>query len=123
MINKNPAADVAIQIDKTSRYLNYHSQLCTKMREITEKKNHDYTGGTGNPFKNFTNCEELNICTTEQGFLVRMSDKISRLSTFVNGNIYQVEDEKVEDTLLDLSNYCLLFLGYLNDKKLTGEKK
>jgi len=93
------------------------------MHSITKAKNSDYTGNSDDPFENFTICERIGIATTEQGFLTRMTDKLSRVNTFAQNGQLLVKDESVEDTLFDLANYCLLFAGYLRSKKLLAEKK
>lgn len=102
-------------------YMAYHLACCTKMHEITKKKNNDYTGSTDDPFFNFTRIESVGIASTEQGFLTRMMDKVSRLITFSQKGVLLVEDESIEDTLLDLSNYCILMAGYIKSKKASAK--
>ena len=87
-----------------------------------QKKNADYAGRSGEePFANFTRCESMGICKTEAGMLVRMTDKMSRLSSFVESGTLLVKDESVEDTCLDLINYAVLFYSYVQSVK--EEKK
>ena len=78
--------------------LQIHSEVCNKARRLMERKNHDYSGGDNqeDPFLNFTRVEKLGITTTEQGFLVRMTDKVSRLITFCQTGTFKVEDEKLD---------------------------
>ncbi len=104
-------------------YLTYHKNCCDKMVAITSKKNADYTGATGDPFANFKCVEQLGIVNTEEGFLTRMMDKVSRINTFIKKGVLQVSDESVEDTLLDLANYSILLAGYIRSKKQKGESK
>ena len=98
----------------------FHNYLCGTALELMERKNSDYTNSAEDPepncFANFTRCEDMGICTTEQGFLVRMTDKLSRLSTFVTSGELKVKDESVKDTVLDLINYSVLFLAYLQQE-------
>lgn len=102
-------------------YFKYHEQLIKRMTEITIAKNNDYTGAAGDdPFANFNRVGSLGVCSTEQGFMVRMLDKYMRINSFVQKGVLQVKDESIEDTLLDLANYCLLFLGYLKSQKQTN---
>ena len=61
--------------------------------------------------------EKIGIASTEQGFLTRMMDKISRVNSFVKQGTLNVADEKIEDTLMDLANYAILMAGYLRSKK------
>ena len=81
-------------------------------------KNRDYAGNGGQePFANFTRCEAMGICSTEQGFLVRLTDKMSRLSSFVESGKLHVSDESFEDTCVDIINYMVLFHSYVSEKK------
>ena len=98
------------------QYLVEFEQLTAKMLEITKKKNQDYTGDDSSPFKNFTMVETMGFASTEQGFMTRITDKVMRVSSFVRHGILKVADEKVEDTLLDLATYSLLFICYLKSK-------
>jgi len=98
--------------------LKNHERLCTTALNLMRRKNHDYAGRGGeSPFANFTRCEGMGICSTEQGFLVRMTDKMSRLSSFIEAGTLQVKDESVEDTILDIINYAVLFQSFLQEKK------
>ena len=98
-------------------YLKFHADMCQKMIETTRKKNADYTGNQQDPFANFTKADELGICSTEQGFLVRLTDKLARVISFVQKGILEVKDETVEDTLIDMANYCILMAGYIKSRR------
>lgn len=88
------------------------------MVEVTTAKSHDYAGfADDDPFANFRVVERCGIASVEQGFLTRMMDKISRINSFVKQGVCSVQDEKIEDTLLDLANYSILFAGYIKSKK------
>jgi hypothetical protein len=98
--------------------LKHHSKLSSQALEIMKKKNHDYAGADGGqPFANFERTESMGVCSTEQGFLVRVVDKVSRLSTFVSAGELKVDNEGYEDAILDIINYMVLLSGYLDDKK------
>jgi len=98
-------------------YLAYHKQACEKMMAITQAKNADYTGSGDDPFANFTRVEALGITDTVRGFLVRMTDKISRITSFAQKGVLEVKDESVEDTLFDLANYSLLLAAFIKSQK------
>ena len=100
-----------------AEYAQYHRDVCEKMIEITRQKNSDYCGAGSDPFKNFRQVELMGICSVEQGFLTRMTDKMSRIASYVEQGTLEVKDESVTDTLCDLSNYCILMMGYLQSKK------
>ena len=101
-----------------TQLLQNHERLCDAARELMKRKNADYAGRKGDePFANFTRCEAMGICSTEQGFLVRMTDKMSRLSSFVDAGVFEVKDESLEDTIVDIINYAILFQSYVQSKK------
>lgn len=96
-----------------------HEELCLKGRELMDKKNRDYAGRGGTePFANFTRVESMGICSTESGMLVRLTDKMSRLSSFAESGKLAVENESFEDTVVDVINYMVLFYAYIKDKKI-----
>ena len=96
----------------------HHEALCSVALKIMEKKNHDYAGESGDtPFANFSRTEAMGVCSTEQGFLVRVVDKVSRLSTFCSAGKLKVDNESYEDAILDIINYMVLFSGYLKEKE------
>lgn len=76
-----------------------HAQICTELNSIYEKKNHDY----GNSFAILR--KEL-----PNSILVRIYDKYQRLKTLLTGTDQKVKDESIEDTLMDLANYCIMEL-------------
>lgn len=77
--------------------------------DIVKKKNHDYAS-TEDPFKNFRNSEMVGV-RVERGILVRILDKISRISNLIDRDA-KVKDESIEDTLIDVINYSALLLAY-----------
>ena len=97
--------------------LKYHNEICKAAQELMSLKNRDYAGEGGKePFANFTRVESLGICSTEQGFMTRVTDKISRLSSFLNSGKMHVEDESFYDTIVDVINYMVLLSAYVKDK-------
>ena len=107
----------------TKELLEYHADFCQRGWDIVKKKNHDYAGAAGDtPFANFEASEKIGITTTEKGILVRMLDKMMRLSTFADAGELKVENESVEDACLDIANYCVLLSAYIKDKKEQHDK-
>jgi hypothetical protein len=97
--------------------LQFHAELCKAARDLMSLKNRDYAGKDGlEPFANFTRVEAMGICKTEQGFMVRLTDKMSRLSSFIHAGKMNVQDESFMDTCVDVINYMVLLAAYLKDK-------
>lgn len=80
------------------------SKAHEELLDIFKKKNSDY----GNSFEN--SLQEHGIIAA----IVRMEDKMSRLSNLSNNKSNQkVNDESIIDTLKDLSNYALMTAVWL----------
>lgn len=88
------------------------------MYSTMEKKNSDYSWGdkVKNPFQNFELVEQLWITTTSKGILVRICDKMSRISSLMD-NDAKVADESQIDTCIDWANYFLILALRLIDEK------
>lgn len=74
------------------------NELAQTMCELYEKKNADYG-------------DSFNISLDKYGIiaaLTRMSDKFNRIENLILNQNKKVEDEKVEDTLIDLANYAMM---------------
>ena len=96
-----------------------HKELCSTALDLMQRKNHDYAGSKGNePFTNFTRTEAMGITTTEKAMLVRMLDKMSRLSSILASGKQHVKDESFEDTMVDVINYIVLLSAYRQEKRL-----
>jgi len=99
------------------KLIQYHEVICNQAKDLMKKKNHDYAGESGEtPFANFERTEAMGVCSTEQGFLVRVIDKVSRLSTFASAGKLEVDNESYEDAIVDIINYMVLLSAYLKDK-------
>ena len=82
--------------------------ICDKMLATYEAKDTDYAAD-GKPMGNLRMSEEVGV-PAWKGVLIRMGDKRRRIESFAQRGTYAVDSEKVDDTLVDLSNYCLLGL-------------
>ena len=91
--------------------------LFASMLATAKRKNADYAG-QGENRDGFANLRMIELLThgkitTEMGFIVRMSDKFSRIISLVlSGKDPQVIEESLADTLVDLSNYSALMAIY-----------
>ena len=94
-----------------------------KAENILIAKNSDYSGNDNDAFQNFKAVENNYHTKTETGFIVRMSDKMSRIASFIANGSLMVKDESVTDTLIDLANYSCLLAAYIKSKQpKKGEK-
>ena len=77
--------------------------------ELFKKKNADY----GDAFATYGSV----------GVIVRLGDKINRLSSITKNSVHLVEDEKIRDTLIDLHNYAAMAVMLLDENKALIKKK
>ncbi len=78
------------------------------------KKNSDYANKTDS-FANFKRSELVGV-PVERGMLVRIMDKVSRISNVLDAEP-EVQDESLEQTVIDTMNYFNLLLTYIQHKK------
>lgn len=88
--------------------INTHLDICHILNDIYQRKNADY----GDSFAKLRN-------EIPSAILVRIYDKYSRLKNLLEGSDQLVLDESIDDSLLDLANYCIL---ELIERKLEGKK-
>ncbi len=77
--------------------------------DLFQKKNKDY----GDSFANFGPI----------GVIVRMGDKINRLSNITNSSVTFVQTESIRDTLIDLHNYSAMAIMLMDESKAKEKQK
>lgn len=90
--------DYAAAFAEVNDNVKQFNELAQTMCELYEKKNADYG-------------DSFNISLDKYGIiaaLTRMSDKFNRIENLILNQNKKVEDEKVEDTLIDLANYAMM---------------
>ena len=87
-------------------------KITEDMYELFKRKNTDYGNSAHKTY------EEFGLTS----FLVRLSDKLNRAIT-LNKQDAMVQDEKIEDTLIDMANYSILALIEMKKEKEHMEKE
>ena len=77
--------------------------------ELFKKKNTDY----GDAFANYG----------PVGVIVRMGDKIQRLTSVSKNGVSLVNNESLRDTLIDLHNYAAMAIMLLDEEKESGKSE
>jgi len=90
-----------------------HKQLTEQLHELYKQKNDKY----GNSFG--ISVEKYGLISA----LTRMSDKWNRLENLILNKDNGTNDESLKDTLLDLSNYCLMTIIELENQELKNKEK
>ena len=91
-------------MDRVSQYKGVQNEAIS----LFKKKNQDY----GDSFANFG----------PVGVIVRMGDKINRLSSITKSSVSLVKTESIRDTLIDLHNYAAMAVMLMDEEKPTKEK-
>lgn len=81
--------------------------------DIARSKNQDYAQDS-DAFANFRQAELVGV-DPDRAILVRISDKLARISNSLNDDL-QVEDETIEDTLNDIINYSAILKAYIENE-------
>lgn len=98
VVNKEPKENMDNLVD--------HAGICAELTNTYRKKNADY----GNSFSRAV--EKYGLVSA----LTRISDKFNRLESLILHKKQEVKDESVQDTLLDLANYCIMTVMEIRKK-------
>ena len=81
--------------------LGIYQTIINNLEDTYKRKNSDYGNSVGDTYEKFGDIS----------FLTRITDKYNRILSLADkGECGEVKDEALEDTILDLANYCLLWL-------------
>ena len=81
--------------------LGIYQYILSNLEDTYKRKNSDYGNSVGDTYQKFGDIS----------FLTRITDKYNRILSLADkGECGEVKDEALEDTILDLANYCLLWL-------------
>ena len=93
----------------------HYNAILNNMRDTFEKKNHDYGDSTQKLYEQF-----------KESYFIRIADKFNRINTLLTNDDDPKVDEKLEDTILDMTNYCVLWLAnknYVDERENYGKPK
>lgn len=99
---------------KTEQLFILHKETCLNCLDIMKSKNQDYAGGSGDPYANFRIAEMFGLHPVT-GILLRVTDKLQRIKSFVAHGTLAVKDETADDACDDLVNYAILMKGLLRE--------
>lgn len=93
-----------IHMDRVSQYKTVQNEAIA----LFKNKNQDY----GDSFANYGPI----------GVIVRIGDKINRLSSITKSSVSLVKTESIRDTLIDLHNYAAMAIMLMDEEKVTQQK-
>lgn len=99
-----PTSPILVALDEIYGYL----------RPVLEAKGKDYASNT-DVFKNLRLCEPLVNVSTEKGVIIRLADKMSRISNLLEKEA-EIKSESVFDTIIDAVGYLSILHALLKEK-------
>lgn len=103
-----------------TEFQKYITDFFDRCSGIMTSKNADYAHEDDNPWGNLGMCESIGFCQTEHGIFIRMTDKMARLTTFIKRGTFEVDDESISDTLMDLANYAAIMAAKIEERNNEG---
>ena len=89
-------------------------------KAIMEAKAHDYSGDV-DCNRNIKACESVGLCSAEKGVILRLLDKLSRLTTLIEPGVKaKVMDESIDDTISDSRNYLAILQHLIVERRAKG---
>lgn len=74
------------------------AKIMDEMYDTFIKKNNDYGDSAGDTYNKFGLIS----------YIVRLNDKLNRVTNLYLSGEQEVKDESIEDTLLDMATYCIM---------------
>ena len=83
-----------------NKFMEEYETLVDNMKETCKRKNADYGSSVEDTYNKFGDIS----------YLVRITDKYNRICSLIDKEA-EVKEESIDDTILDMANYCLLWLA------------
>ena len=83
-----------------NKFMKVYKDIVEDMVDTCERKNQDYGSSVQDTYERFG----------DMSYLVRITDKYNRLCSLMTKGEIEVKDESIDDTILDMANYLLLWL-------------
>jgi hypothetical protein len=99
-----------------------HRFVCEKNYEILKCKNRDYSNAVylkSDALKNFKIVKHSGLCEMSTGVMVRLCDKMQRLTSLLLADAPSVKSESLNDTIGDAINYLVILQAVLEYERYT----
>jgi len=101
-----------------TEFADYIQTVFNRATELIRNKNTSYSDDA-NAFGNLELCENAGVCTVERGIMVRMFDKMGRVSNLLGETSSHLEvEESITDSLMDLIGYAAILIVYRKSREL-----
>lgn len=101
-----------------TEFTDHIQTVFNRATELVRNKNIGYSDDT-NAFSNLELCENAGVCSVERGIMVRMFDKMGRISNLLGEASSQLEiEESITDSLMDLIGYAAILIVYKKSREM-----
>ena len=100
MVNIDDVETVVMNFVDDNVKVQAHHEVVERLTALYRAKNHDYGDSFGRGFRKYGLIMPV----------IRLEDKLNRLTSLVTGKEQRVHDESIRDTLMDLANYAVMTL-------------
>lgn len=101
-----------------TEFTDHIQTVFNKVTELVRNKNTGYSDDA-NAFSNLELCENAGVCSVERGIMVRMFDKMGRVSNLLGeASTHLKVEESITDSLMDLIGYAAILIVYRKSREL-----
>lgn len=99
ILERNNKPETLKELTEPLDLIDSHKRICKQLNKVYADKNHDYGNSFGATYEKYGDISAL----------VRISDKMNRIEQLVQTGEQKVKDEALEDSILDMANYLMMW--------------
>src|SRR5690625_2939988 len=107
VIERNNKPETLKELTEPLDLIDSHKRICKQLNKVYADKNHDYGNSFGATYEKYGDISAL----------VRISDKMNRIEQLVQTGEQKVKDEALEDSILDMANYLIMWAMELEEEE------
>ena len=107
IMERNNKPETLKELTEPLDLINQHKRICERLNKVYADKNHDYGNSFGATYEKYGDISAL----------VRISDKMNRIEQLVQTGEQKVKDEALEDSILDMANYLIMWAMELEEEE------
>ena len=105
VMGRNNKPETLKELTEPLDLIDSHKRICKQLNKVYADKNHDYGNSFGETYEKYGDISAL----------VRISDKMNRIDQLVQTGEQKVKDEALEDSVLDMANYLIMWAMELEE--------
>ena len=107
ILERNNKPESLKELTEPLDLIEQHKRICERLNKVYADKNHDYGNSFGDTYEKYGDISAL----------VRISDKMNRIEQLVQTGEQKVKDEALEDSILDMANYLIMWAMELEEEE------